>query len=687
VAYNQGVIERKRAGVRLPSAGVALFFLLLGCYLLTMSGHTYSSDEETVLAAGERVLTTGSFAIPRGDLMNRAPGVDQQSYSRYGPGQSVLAIPFILAGKGVALLAPDYERFLVRLFALMLPALATAATGVILYAWARQIGYSTRVALVTGLLFGFTSYAWPHGRTFFTEPLSMFFLALCAYGFCKEERHWWMIAGAAAALALAAKFSNLLALPLIALYAIAVSRRVAYRSSLQALAERIVFSVLGAAAPLGLLFYYNTRLFGGPLNSGYGGINLREWLSMSEEDGLYGLTLSPGKGILFFSPTILLGLIGMGFYVRRQWRESLLGFAMLAAHIAFYSRIDYWHGDGSWGPRYLAFTMPFVYLPAAGLLAALAAWRNRLMTGLVALLTAASFTVQLMPLLVNFDTYIFLTNGHQRFFYPSVSPIVGHPRLWFERMSAWWASNVSPPPNTAILRDGFSFSEGDRSKGELLPRWSRANGQIVLYPASNGPIDGRIVVGDHRPWPLPHANFVLLLDGKPLEGVQRIDVTGENIVWELTFQLTPEQARGGATLTLQSDTWNPTVATQDNPRNEDLGLRVDTLELRQGAQSLRLVEALPVPPPGNGRRAIWLWYQDTPNTHLFDIWLWYLAVSGMPLPAMRFVLALIGLPALLLFVIGFVSVITRLRNPPTAQQPVPAAPLPRVAAPIGAKEP
>ncbi len=682
------VVSARR--LRAPGPGVALFLLLLGWYVLTMSGHTYSSDEETMLAVGEQIVSAGSFAIPRDELMNVSGGVDGRTYSRYGPAQSVTVVPFILAGHALAGVAPPrYAGFVVRLSVLLLPALVTAATGLLLYAWARAIGYGIRVALTVGLLYGLTSLAWPYSRTFFAEPLATLFLVLCAYAMRRATPRWWTIAGAAAACALATKFQTALALPLIALYAILVpltdhrepEQRTTQRvpdkeqrddrprntqqfsqfsilnsqfsiSGSRALFGPIAFGLLGAALPLGALLLYNTLLFGGPLKVGYGGVSPAQWMTEPWQEGLYGLTLSTGKGLLIVSPTVALGLIGLGLRLRQQWREALLALALLLAHMAFYSRLPYWHGDGSWGPRYLVFVVPFLYLPVAGLLAALAPgatrgrWWSRGARVLAGGLVAASFAVQLMPVLVNFDTYIQLSSEHDRYFVPAASPIAAHARIWGQRAAEWW-SRVAPPARSAVLRDGFSYSEGDRSKGEVLPRWSYADGRVQLYPDAAGPIEGTLVVGDHRPWPLPRANFTLLLDGQPFDGVQRTDLTGQQIMWELRFQLTPEQARRGATLSLHSDTWNPTLATTDNPRNEDLGLYIQSLELRQGQQPLALREALPIPQPGKTRRALWLWYQDTPLHHLFDVWLWYVLVAGLPAPSVALLLALIGLPALL----------------------------------------
>jgi hypothetical protein len=435
------------------AAGLALFLLLLGWYILTMSGHTYASDEETVLAAGESLLSTGSFAISPDEffLMNTKRGVDGQEYSIYGPLQSALAVPFIAAGRSVAVLAPEYRLLVVRLAALLLPAIATAATAALLVLWVIEIGFSRAIGLLVGLLFGLTSFAWPHSRTFFAESLATFFLALCAYGMRRNRPLWWVIAGAAAVAALATKIQTGLALPALALYAL-MSSWGGEAPPARAALRRVLFGLLGLALPLALLLAYNTLIFGSPTNSGYGPVGaIALGQHANWRTGLYGLTVSTGKGLIFYAPTVLLGVLGLGFRLRQQWREALLGAVMLALHLGFYSKVGYWHGDGAWGPRYLVFVLPFVYLPAAGLLAAALERPGRAVRVALVGLAAVSFAVQLPPLLVNFNLYIHLSNARTRYFSPAESPLLAHPRIWLGRAQEWWWRQAGGPAGTAIL--------------------------------------------------------------------------------------------------------------------------------------------------------------------------------------------------------------------------------------------
>ena len=74
-------------------AALAVAAGLLGLYLLTMSGHTYSPDEETLLATAESVGLHGTFALPASRSLVEVPGLHGQIYSQYGPGQPVAAVP------------------------------------------------------------------------------------------------------------------------------------------------------------------------------------------------------------------------------------------------------------------------------------------------------------------------------------------------------------------------------------------------------------------------------------------------------------------------------------------------------------------------------------------------------------------------------------------------------------------
>ena len=78
-----------------------------------------------------------------------------------------------------------------------------------------------------------------------------------------------------------------------------------------------------------------------------------------------GLTVSPFRGIFWYSPVLLLGLVGALPFTRRHRWEGLAFLLIVALHILGYSRYLYWSGGVAWGSRYMLPIIPFLLLLAA----------------------------------------------------------------------------------------------------------------------------------------------------------------------------------------------------------------------------------------------------------------------------------------------------------------------------------
>jgi hypothetical protein len=83
--------------------------------------------------------------------------------------------------------------------------------------------------------------------------------------------------------------------------------------------------------------------------------------------GLYGITLSPYRGLLFLSPVLALALPGLVLL----WRErnlrrtvTLLG-VVIAGFVFYVASYSYWWGGDAIGPRFLVPAVPFMILPLA----------------------------------------------------------------------------------------------------------------------------------------------------------------------------------------------------------------------------------------------------------------------------------------------------------------------------------
>jgi len=88
-------------------------------------------------------------------------------------------------------------------------------------------------------------------------------------------------------------------------------------------------------------------------------------------NGVIGLLVSPGRGLLIYMPVTLFGLCA--FFPRAEdgrskHRPMLVAASMLIVlHFLVVSRVNLWWGGYCWGPRYLTETLPlFVILMALG---------------------------------------------------------------------------------------------------------------------------------------------------------------------------------------------------------------------------------------------------------------------------------------------------------------------------------
>jgi len=126
---------------------------------------------------------------------------------------------------------------------------------------------------------------------------------------------------------------------------------------------------VGAVPVAVALGVFNTIVWGGPLRQGYptgaqpGG---EQTFGGSLIDGLGGLIVSPGRGLIWYSPVLLLGIVGA--FV--GWRTPLVRWSAVAAlaYLLLMSRFIDWWGGETFGPRLLIETFPLLIVLLAAAL-------------------------------------------------------------------------------------------------------------------------------------------------------------------------------------------------------------------------------------------------------------------------------------------------------------------------------
>ncbi len=141
-----------------------------------------------------------------------------------------------------------------------------------------------------------------------------------------------------------------------------------------------------AAIPVALLAWYQWRVFGSPLGTGYGAEAREGWTTPFHE-GVPGLLVSPARGLLLHSPVLLVaaGALLPGSRAPRWLIAPVVG---LALFIGVMGHWWCWNGGYSAGNRMLADGLPILGLALA--LGLPAVWARRHLRAPVVALAAVS---------------------------------------------------------------------------------------------------------------------------------------------------------------------------------------------------------------------------------------------------------------------------------------------------------
>lgn len=305
-------------------------------------------------------------------------GEDGHHYSTAGLLQPLLEVPFFAVGHAIDVniwAPPDYPfgYMLLWFYNPFVAAIAALAIFALVAMTRRSLGWAAAIAS----LFVVASIAWPYSKigmetTFMAAALVAFALAVWA----RERRTVlaWGLTGFAAGAALATKPYALVVLAAIAVLLWPPFRALERRERTQ-LALALGLPLLAWIAAIG---WYNWFRFGSPTDSGYH----ESMLTFTAPLNALGLLFSPGKGLIFYSPLVVLGALGLP----RLWRrDRSLAAALLVLFVGLTclaGSTTFW-GDEVWGPRYI--------VPAAWVLLVPIAWwadtalRRRVLAGVAAL--------------------------------------------------------------------------------------------------------------------------------------------------------------------------------------------------------------------------------------------------------------------------------------------------------------
>jgi 4-amino-4-deoxy-L-arabinose transferase-like glycosyltransferase len=351
-----------------------LFFLVLGVYLITYAGAFKSNDERAYFSGMDSFVKRGEFTANQIYWDYTAVGMltaDGDMVPNYEPGQMLAPIPLYLWGRALGASVQGV---------LLFNAIVLAGAVALLYLCLIELAYRRAAALLGALVFAFATLAWPYSRTFFREPLTTLAYLLAFYALLRYRppvpRRWiWpALAGFGLGLAIITKLIGVGVIPGLALLAWSTEWRRGPDDGRGLWPSRLRMA-LAAAIPLlaflGLYQFYNWMTLSGVETFSRNIVEyttnpqLSQTVPMRMLRALTGITISPYKGLFWYSPVLLLGLVGAWPFVRRHRWEGWAALLIVLAHIVGYSRYNYWSGGVAWGMRYLLPITPFLVLLAA----------------------------------------------------------------------------------------------------------------------------------------------------------------------------------------------------------------------------------------------------------------------------------------------------------------------------------
>lgn len=351
---------------------VLLFLFFFSLYSLTMQGVPTGGDAWGMFLVTESLVEDRDIFLDASGRVVLRQGRDGRWVSKYGIGQSLAEIPAYLLAKPFAsrtkTISPENMLYFVTSFT---SPFLSAMICVVVFLLCARMGYTLKAALAAAMLVGLGSLVWPQSKSLFSEPLQGFCLAAGFYFLYSWRRGGGsrraLPAGFFIGLMAAAKPFLILAIPPLAIYFLGgLRKRPAGKSRL---APAALFA--GALAFwCAVILYYNWARFGSVFEFGY--------LSGADRDavhgfrlpllvGLHGLLFSSGKGLIFYVPAVVLLVFAFRPFAGRHPAEAWAIAAVFAIFVISYSKWNAWHGDFSWGPRFLAPVAPLLLIPLCGL--------------------------------------------------------------------------------------------------------------------------------------------------------------------------------------------------------------------------------------------------------------------------------------------------------------------------------
>ncbi len=298
--------------------------------------------------------------------------INGKYYSFFPPAASIIAIPLYLLGLRLGA---------AQIFTFLLPTIFALATIIMIYSFMRSLNIHWSKAFFAAIAFCFATNAWGYSVTLYAHLLSAFAIVAGIYYATIKSSNWqsaitvWLLY----AFAIFVDFPNIFAFFPIAL--IVGLRLFKFSKSDNNLSLGINFKFLIGPliflACMGVYGYYNYLNFGSPLKfsntinrvrdlknvedstpenknlESVGALKTRNFIT-----GLYSFTVSHDRGVLIYTPVILLFIFGLSELGKKERSLKLLLISVPTINLLTYSMFGDPYGGWAFGSRYMIAIMP-----------------------------------------------------------------------------------------------------------------------------------------------------------------------------------------------------------------------------------------------------------------------------------------------------------------------------------------
>lgn len=306
----------------------------------------------------------------------------EKFFSIFLPGTSFLAVPFYIVGDKLGL---------PQIFTYLMPILLSLANFFLLYVISRKLHISRIISLISGLIFTFGTTALPYSLTLTQHSASLLFLLLATIN-AFDDRNFKndLLLGLIFGASILFDIPNIWILsPFVILsflrnFLLKKEERKIKLSAKLGLAA-IILGILPFVLCLG---WYNKEVTGSPLKLGQTvgrskfplPVNapkekpIMQKKSIYESklaldsrnllNGIYILSVSDERGIFYYSPVLLLGILGLWLTIKRRSYLPIIVAIVSSILVTFisYAMFDDPWGGWSFGPRYMIPVMALLSL-------------------------------------------------------------------------------------------------------------------------------------------------------------------------------------------------------------------------------------------------------------------------------------------------------------------------------------